>query len=66
MLNHPNLTKLHEIIENTQTGKVYLIMELADKGEYVAWDEKKLCFFFTDETKKGNYKFMRKVMYEVC
>jgi hypothetical protein len=41
-------------------------MELADKGEYITWDEKKFIFNFTDETKAGDYKFMRKVMYEVC
>ena len=38
-LNHPNIIKLYEILHNYQKEKIYLIMEYADYGDIVEYDE---------------------------
>ena len=38
MLNHPNIIRLHEIIDDGEDDKVYLIMDYADKGQILTHD----------------------------
>ena len=38
-LNHPNIIKLYEILHNYQKQKIYLILEYADYGDLVNFDE---------------------------
>jgi [calcium/calmodulin-dependent protein kinase] kinase len=40
-LRHENIIKLYEILNNEKEGKIYLVVEFADKGEVLKWDEKK-------------------------
>lgn len=40
MLNHPNVVRLHEIIDDDAEDKVYLAMEYADVGQILIHDEK--------------------------
>ena len=38
MLNHPNIIRLHEIIDDQDDDKVYLIMEYAQQGQaHATW-----------------------------
>ena len=37
-LNHPNIIKLYEIIDDPNSEKLYLIMPVADYGESIEWD----------------------------
>ena len=36
-LNHPNVIKIHEIIDDLSADKLYLVMPLADYGECIHW-----------------------------
>ena len=38
-LNHPNIIKLYEILHNYQKQKIYLIMEYADYGDIINYNE---------------------------
>lgn len=38
-LNHPNIIKLYEILHNYQKQKIYLIMEYADYGDIMNYNE---------------------------
>jgi serine/threonine protein kinase len=37
-LDHPNIIKLYEIIDDPNSEKLYLIMPVADYGESIEWD----------------------------
>ena len=37
-LNHPNIIKLYEIIDDPNSEKLYLVMPVADYGESIEWD----------------------------
>ena len=37
-LDHPNIVKLYEIIDDPNCDKLYLIMPVADYGESIEWD----------------------------
>ena len=37
-LNHPNIIRLHEIIDDCDDDKVYLIMEYAEQGQILTHD----------------------------
>ena len=39
-LNHPNIIKLYEILHNYQKEKIYLIMEYAEYGDIVEYNER--------------------------
>ena len=43
-LDHPNIIKLHEILHNYQKQKIYLILEYADYGDIINYDEEKGIF----------------------
>lgn len=43
-LNHSNVIRLFEIIDDPTSDKLYLIMPVADYGECISWDEKNLKF----------------------
>lgn len=38
VLDHPNIVKLYEIIDDPSKEKLYLIMPVADYGESIEWD----------------------------
>ena len=43
-LDHPNIIKLYEILHNYQKQKIYLILEYADYGDIVDYDEESEIF----------------------
>ena len=65
-IQHGNIIKLFEILNNEAEGKIYLVMEFADKGEVLKWDEKKQIFKYPDELKKGDLGYLKKVMHGAC
>ncbi len=38
-LNHPNIICLYEVINDPEVDKLYLVMELAEKGQLIEWNE---------------------------
>ena len=44
MLVHKNVIRLHEIIDDDQDGKVYLVMEYADAGQIMVHDKENNLF----------------------
>ena len=48
MLNHPNIVKLKEVIDDTTDDKVYLIMEFASRGRIMYHDSKTNTFVFNN------------------
>lgn len=43
-IDHPNIIKLYEIIDDPGCDKLYLIMPVADYGECIEWDSEKQTF----------------------
>lgn len=43
-LNHPNIMKLHEVIDCPLSPKLYLIMPVADYGECMSFNGSQLNF----------------------
>ena len=37
-LDHPNIIKLYEMIDDPSSDKLYLVMPVADYGESIEWD----------------------------
>lgn len=44
-LHHENLIRLHEVIDNTESNKLYLVMDLAEKGQMLEWDDDNRVFY---------------------
>lgn len=38
-LDHPNVIKLYEIIHDVECGKIYLVSEVAEKGNLLNYDD---------------------------
>lgn len=41
---HPNIVKLHEIIDDENDDKLYLVMEYAEKGQILDFSEETMKF----------------------
>ena len=41
-LEHKNLIKLYQIIDDVENDKLFLVMQLADMGQLMKWDEETL------------------------
>ena len=60
-VNHLNLIKLYEIMNNPKKSKLYLILEYCEHGDLMSYDEKKRQFIvnkyiFEKQLKKNNYE----------
>jgi len=44
LIDHPNIIKLQEIIDDPAADKLYLIMPLAEYGEIMTWNTEENCF----------------------
>ena len=47
-MDHPNIIRLHEVIFDEEKGKLYLVLEYAEKGQLIEWDEENETFYFVD------------------
>lgn len=43
-LNHPNIIKIYEVIDDPNSEKLYVIMPVADYGNCIEWDAKECLF----------------------
>jgi serine/threonine protein kinase len=43
-LEHPNIIKLHEIINDPEWHKIYMILDFCHKGSILDWSDEKLVF----------------------
>jgi len=43
-LEHPNIIKLQEVIDDPQQDKLYLVMPLAEYGECMQWEPEQEAF----------------------
>ncbi|CAK4082601.1 unnamed protein product [Aphanomyces euteiches] len=48
-LRHPNLTKLHEVIDDAEHDKMYLVLELVTGGQVMDWDADALLYNYLGE-----------------
>jgi len=44
-LDHENIIRLYEVIDDKENDKLYMVMQLAEKGEYITWDEDECTFY---------------------
>ena len=44
-LNHENLIKLHKVIDDQEQDKLYMIIDFAEQGPILDWDEEQEIFF---------------------
>jgi [calcium/calmodulin-dependent protein kinase] kinase len=45
-LDHENIVKLHEVIEDPKKDLFFLIIDYAAQGQLIDWDDEKRKFFF--------------------
>ncbi|ETV83217.1 CAMKK protein kinase, variant 1 [Aphanomyces astaci] len=50
-LRHPNLTKLHEVIDDAEHDKMYLVLELVTGGQVMDWDQQAMVYKYLGEDK---------------
>ena len=53
-LDHKNVIRLHEVINDEEDDKIYLIMDYAEKGQFIEWDEEQEKFYYRDELMPQN------------
>lgn len=47
-IQHKNIIRLHEVINDDQEDKLYLVLDLAEQGQLIEWDPETNRFFFLD------------------
>ena len=62
-LDHPNIIKLYEILHDYQKQKIYLILEYADYGDIINYDEDNEIFSINNHVK--NYYKKRNLKYKM-
>ncbi|EGR31463.1 hypothetical protein IMG5_109220 [Ichthyophthirius multifiliis] len=62
-LQHPNVIKLYEVIENQHNDKLYMVLEYAKGGQLIEWDDVDQKFYFCNPNQHEpfNEKFLRKI-----
>jgi serine/threonine protein kinase len=59
-IDHPNIIKLYEVIDDPASDKLYLVMPVADYGECLTWSEDKCCYMPNHKLlSKNNTKVMK-------
>lgn len=53
-LIHNNIIRLFEVIENPDYDKIYLVMEYAEQGQLIDWDEDSNRWVFCNDRSKEN------------
>ena len=48
-IKHPNLIRLNEVIDDEAADKMYMIIEFAEKGSVLEWDEANQTFYHPAE-----------------
>jgi len=43
-----------------------LVLEYADKGELMKWNEKREVFYFMEKDKDKNLEYKKKIMKDIC
>lgn len=43
-LRHPNIISLHEVIDDSENHMLYIVLDYAEKGEAITWDEEEEVF----------------------
>ena len=50
-LNHENVITLHEVIDDPDSEKIYLVIDYCEKGQVIDWDDTNMKFFSCREEK---------------
>lgn len=40
-LDHPNVTRIHEVIDDEDDENLFIVMDCCNKGQIIDWDEEK-------------------------
>ena len=64
---YQGLTRLHEVLINDHSDKIYLVMELASKGQLIDWDDDTEKWKFLDVKRKRLLKEpeLRRIMRDI-
>ena len=65
LLNHKNVIKLFEVIDDPSSEKIYLVEEYCQKGQVIDWDEKKMVFKSCREEIRLSEKELARVFRQV-
>lgn len=65
LLNHRNVIKLKEIIDDPDSEKIYLVEDYCEKGQIIDWDEKKMEFKSCREGKPIPEKELARIFKQV-
>lgn len=50
-ISHPNLIRLFEVLNEEKNDKLYLVLELAQNGTLMKYDEKEKSFYLSKKIK---------------
>ncbi len=64
-LNHPNVIRLFEIINDPDYSKLYLIIDFCEKGCVVDWDEDKMQFKCKTKERYPSEEYIAKMLSDV-
>ena len=48
-LNHINVIRLHEVINDANDDKIFLVLDYAEKGQLIEWDDLNAKFYYLDQ-----------------
>jgi len=64
-LNHPNIVKLYEVIDNSESAKLYIIMDFVEKGQIIEWDEETSTFYNLTQKEYLDETELRKIFAQI-
>lgn len=64
-LNHPNIVKLFEVIDSSDSAKLYIIMEFVERGQIIEWDEDNSVFYNLSQKEYLEEDELRKIFSQI-
>jgi [calcium/calmodulin-dependent protein kinase] kinase len=64
-LNHPNIVKLYEVIDNPESNKLYIVMDFVEKGQIIEWDEESSTFYNLSQKEYLDETELRKIFAQI-
>ncbi|KAF0700103.1 Aste57867_9382 [Aphanomyces stellatus] len=65
-LRHPNLTKLHEVIDDAEHDKMYLVLELVTGGQVMDWDQDSMLYNYLGTTDPAPEAIVQNCMVDIA
>lgn len=64
-MHHPNIAKLHEVINDPSYHKIYLVIDFCEMSHIMDWDDNDLSFYVRNEQNKYTEKEIANIFSQV-